>query len=205
MTTYNLSANIRGSNVSTTQNVTTTDTIVVTLSTHYTPIIETATNASVVASGSSSSTNSTVTYTITFNSTGAYTVVLYQSYGAKTYTLTGNVTGTVNYGHGLILFDASGNPRMSPLKRQPRIVGSTSGTGPGYSFTQTAGVPSDFNSPSPAEWAVVQLESGSNYFIEQGTTVGQFTIARADVRFGNSSYQTLSNGLETYKILILRY
>ena len=202
MTTYNLSANIRSSNVSQTQNVDTADTVVVTLSTHYTPIIETATNASVVASGSSSSTNSTVTYTITFQSAGAYTVVLHQSYYNKRYTLTGNVTGTVNYGHGLILFDASGNPRMSPLKRQPRIVGATSGTGPGYSFTKYY---TGFNSPSPAEWAAVQLESGSNYYIEQGTTVGQFTISRADVRFGNGTYQTLSNGLETYKILILRY
>lgn len=205
MTTYNLSANTRSSNVSQTQNVDTADTVVVTLSTHYTPSVQTATNATVSISGAASTTNSTVTYTITFNQTGAYTVVLYQSYGAKTYTLTGTVTGTVNYGHGLILFDASGNPRMSPLKRQPRIVSSISGTGPGYTFTQTVGVPSDFNSPSPAEWAAVQLESGSNYYIEQGTTVGGFTIARADVRFGNSSYQTLSNGLETYKILILRY
>ena len=83
MTTYNLSANIRGSNVSTTQNVTTTDTIVVTLSTHYTPIIETATNASVSVSGSSSSTNSTVTYTITFQEAGPYTIVLHQAYYNK--------------------------------------------------------------------------------------------------------------------------
>ena len=205
MTTYNLSANTRSSNVSQTQNVDTADTVVVTLSTHYTPSVQTATNATVSTSGAASNPNSTVTYTITFNQTGAYTVVLYQGYGAKTYTLTGNVTGTVNYGHGLILFDASGNPRMSPLKRQPRIVSSISGTGPEHSFTQTVGVPSDFNSPSPAEWAAVQLESGSNYYIEQGTTVGQFTIARADVRTNNSTNQTLSLGLETYKILILRY
>ena len=202
MTTYNLSANIRGSNVSTTQNVTTTDTIVVTLSTHYTPIIETATNASVVASGSSSSTNSTVTYTITFQSAGAYTVVLHQSYYNKRYTLTGTASGATNYEYGLLLNDASGNPRMSPLKRQPRIVGSISGTGPGSSFTQYY---TGFNSPSSAEWAAVQLQSGSNYYIDQGTTSGQFTIARADVRTSNGSYQTLSTGLETYKILILRY
>ena len=202
MTTYNLSANIRGSNVSTTQNVNTTDTVVVTLSTHYTPIIETATNASVVASGSSSSTNSTVTYTITFQSAGAYTVVLHQSYYNKRYTLTGTASGATNYEYGLLLNDASGNPRMSPLKRQPRIVGSISGTGNGSSFYQYY---TGFNSPSSAEWAAVQLESGSNYYIEQGTTSGRFTIARADVRTSNSSYQTLSTGLETYKILILRY
>jgi len=202
MTTYNLSANIRGSNVSTTQNVNTTDTVVVTLSTHYTPIIETATNASVSVSGSSSSTNSTVTYTITFQSAGAYTVVLHQSYYNKRYTLTGTASGATNYEYGLLLNDASGNPRMSPLKRQPRIVGSISGTGNGSSFYQYY---TGFNSPSSAEWAAVQLESGSNYYIEQGTTSGRFTIARADVRTSNSSYQTLSTGLETYKILILRY
>jgi hypothetical protein len=201
MTTYNLSANIRNSNVSQTQNVDTADTVVVTLSTHYTPTI-TATNASVSSSGSGSSSNSTITYTITFSQTGAYSVVLYQGYAGKTYTLTGTATGTTNYGHGLILFDASGNPRLSPLKRQPRIVGSIGGLGPGSSFTQYY---TGFNSPSSAEWAAVQLQSGSNYYVEQGTTSGRFTIARADVRTSNSSYQTLSNGLETYKILILRY
>jgi len=203
MTTYNLSANIRGSNVSATQNVATTDTVVVVLSTHYTPSVETATNASVTISGGSSSTNSTVTYTITFQEAGPYTIVLHQGYYNKRYTLTGAATGATNYKeNGFLLNDANGNPRMSPLKRQPRIVGSISGTGNGSSFTQYY---TGFNSPSSAEWAAVQLESGSNYYIDQGTTSGQFTIARADVRTSNSSYQTLSTGLETYKILILRY
>jgi hypothetical protein len=196
MTTYNLSANIRSSDVSATQAVATTDTVVVVLSTHYTPTVETARNASVTVSGASSSTNSTVTYTITFQEAGPYTIVLHQAYYNKRYTLTGTATGATNYKeYGFLLNDANGNPRMSPLKRQPRIVGSISGTG--Y-YT-------GFNSPSSAEWAAVQLQSGSNYYIDQGTTSGQFTVARADVRTNNSSYQTLSTGLETYKILILRY
>lgn len=203
MTTYNLSANIRSSDVSVTQNVATTDTVVVVLSTHYTPSVETATNAAVSISGSSSSTNSTVTYTITFQEPGPYNVVLHQAYFNKRYTLTGTASGAVNYSQpNMLINDASGNPRMSPLKRQPRIVGAISGTGNGSSFTQYY---TGFNSPSSAEWAAVQLQSGSNYYIEQGTTSGQFTIARADVRTSNSSYQTLSTGLETYKILILRY
>ena len=79
----------------------------------------------------SSSTNSTVTYTITFQEAGPYTIVLHQGYYNKRYTLTGAATGATNYKeHGLLLNDANGNPRMSPLKRQPRIVGSISGTGP---------------------------------------------------------------------------
>jgi len=198
-----LSANIRSTDVSVTQNVSTTDVIMLTLNTSFTPTPETARNVNSLTLNSSTSFNAVIRYKITFQEPGPYTLVLLQSFQSKRYTLTGTVSGPINYNgqYGMLLNDASGNPRMSPLRRQPRVVGSISGTGNGSSFTQSF---TDFNTPSPAEWAAVQLQSGSNYYIEQGTTAGQFTIARADVRTSNTSYQTLTPGLETYKILILR-
>lgn len=204
MTTYNKSANIRTADVSQTQNVATTDTVRVTLSTHYTPNVETASNATVtyVSGSGSSSTNSTITWDITFQAAGSYQVVLHQGYYNKRYTLTGTATGAANYGHGILLNDASGNPRMSPLKRQPRIVGVVSGTSTASSFYRYF---TGFNSPSAAEWSVINIEPGSNFSVTQGTTSGQFTVVRGDIRTGNSSYQTLNLGNNAYKFIILRY
>lgn len=203
MTTYTKSANIRTANVSQTQNVNTSDTVRVTLSTHYTPTVETNSNATVsqVSSSGGSGTNSTVVWDITFIAAGSYTVVLHQGYFNKRYTLTGTATGATNYGYGLQVYDASGNPRMGVFKRQPRIVGLISGTGGGSSFNVNY---TGFNSPSPAEWAAVSIEPGSNYFVTQGTSTGSFELTRADFRTSNSSYQVLS-GNEDYRVLILRY
>lgn len=203
MTTYNKSANIRTANVSQTQNVNTTDTVRVTLSTHYTPNVETSDNATVtyVSGTNPSSTNSTITWDITFIQAGTYEVVLHQAYFNKRYTLTGTATGATNYGYGLQVYDASGTPRMGVLKRQPRIVGFISGTGGGSTFNQYF---SGFNQPSSAEWTAVSVEPGSNYFVTQGTTNNYFEATRADVRTTNSSYQVLT-GNESYKFIILRY
>lgn len=201
MTTYNLSANIQNTNVSQSQNTATVDTVVTTLTTRYTPTVTASQNCTAVITGGGSSSSTTAYLTVTFGEAGAYSVTVYQGYYAKTYTLTGTTSGAANYGYGMNILDASGNVRMSTLKRQPRVVGFLSGSSTSSgSFTRYY---TGFNTPSAGEWHAVNVEPNSNYFVTQGTSSGSFLITRGDVRSSNASYQVLS-GSNSYRIMILR-
>ena len=115
--TYSLSANIRSTSVTATQNCVAGDNLVTTVLTGYTPNVSTLTNctASIVVSNGSSAFSSTV-FTVVPTSAGAYSARLYQPYQGKEYVLSGTanaaaVSGTSGSGTGFGFeqFDISGN------------------------------------------------------------------------------------------------
>ena len=108
MTTYNLSANIRSSSASATQNVVVGDLVVVSILGGYTPSIGTLVNcsASIAVSNGSSASSSTV-FTVNPTSSGTYSAVLNQPYQARTYTLSGTATANTSSTYGFQQFDAS--------------------------------------------------------------------------------------------------
>ena len=148
---------------------------------------------------------STTTVTVTFFAAGSYSLVLHQSYFNRTYTLTGTASGSTNYGYGLHVYDANGNIRMDMSRRQPRIVGFISGTGPGSGFDANfTGYNGSSSDNRADEWYALSLEPNSNYYVEDsGTLFGKVEIERADVRSQNSSYQVLF-GEEDYRMVIIR-
>ena len=94
MTTYNLTANTTSSNDSDVQNVEQADTVIVSITAAWGMTVQSSSNCSVTLSGGGSN-PVTITATVTFSNTGSYSVVLYQSFGGRTYTLTGTVSATV--------------------------------------------------------------------------------------------------------------
>jgi len=202
MTTYNLSANITNVNASATQNVGTGDTINLSLTVRYGAVVQSRNNIGTATTNSGGGSNpTTLNITITFYAAGPYSIVYYQSYYGRTYTLTGTATGATNYGYGLHVYDSSGNIRMNMQNRQPRLSGFISGTGTGSTFNQYI---ANYNTTGRAdEFAAFQLAPNSNYYVVDNGTANQITITRADVRTSNSSYQVLS-GSEDYRILIVR-
>jgi len=203
MTTHNLSANIRNGNVSATQNVGTGDTINLSLTVRYGAVVQSRNNIGTASTNSGGGSDpTTLGISITFYAAGAYSIVYYQSFYGRTYTLTGTATGATNYGYGLHVYDSSGNIRMNMQNRQPRLSGFISGTGTGSTFNQTI---SGYNATGRAdEFAAFQLAPNSNYYVTDNGTANQIEITRAEVRTQpNSSYQLLS-GSEDYRILIVR-
>lgn len=202
-TAINMSINTRSSSTSQTQNVTTSQDIVVAATFDFGHQIITS-NCEVVrvAGSSGGSTNKTCEYNIRFTDAGDYRVVFYQAYFNRAAVISGTVSGSqVLKGFGLTVNDANGKTRMSILDRQPRVVGSVSGTGSNNNFLITF---SGYNNPL-GEWLAVQTESGSNYSVDDSdTTVNKIRMQRADVRTTNNSYQVLS-GSEDYRVIILRF
>lgn len=112
MTTYNLTGNIRSGNDSDVQNVTVGDTIVSVVLTNYGPSVGATTNCAAsrtIVNGSSS--NSTTTFTVVPSAAGAFSAVLNQGYGSRTYTITGTASASGGGGsaYGFQVFDSSGN------------------------------------------------------------------------------------------------
>jgi hypothetical protein len=202
MTTYNLSANIRNGNASATQNVGTGDTINLSLTVRYGAVVQSRSNIGTATTNSGGGSDpTTLSITITFYAAGAYSIVYYQSYFGRTYTLTGTATGATNFGYGAHVYDASGNIRMNMQNRQPRLFGFISGTGTGSSFNQS--VPGYNTTGRTDEFAAFQLAPNSNYFVTDNGTANQIEITRADVRTSSASFQVLG-GSEDYRILIVR-
>tara|TARA_R110000822_G_scaffold100995_1_gene226982 strand:+ start:584 stop:1678 length:1095 start_codon:yes stop_codon:yes gene_type:complete len=114
--TYSLSANIRSTSVTATQNCVAGDNLVTTVLTAYTPNVSTLTNctASIAVSNGSSASSSTV-FTVVPTSAGAYSARLYQPYQAEEYVLSGTANAAASggsggsSGFGFQQFDSAGN------------------------------------------------------------------------------------------------
>ena len=202
-TAINMSIDTRSSDSSQTQNVTTSQDIIVAADFNLGHQIITS-NCEVVriAGSSGGSTNVSCEYNIRFTDAGDYRVVFYQGYFNRAAVISGSVSGNqVTKGYGLTVNDANGKTRMSILDRQPRVVGSLTGTGSGSSFYTFF---SGYNNPA-GEWLAVQTESGSNYSVDlSDTTQSYIRLKRADVRTDNFSYQVFS-GSEDYRVIVMRF
>ena len=178
------------------------DTINLSLTVRYGAVVQSRSNIGTATTNSGGGSDpATLSITITFYAAGAYSIVYYQSYFGRTYTLTWTATGATNFGYGAHVYDASGNIRMNMQNRQPRLFGFISGTGTGSSFNQS--VPGYNTTGRTDEFAAFQLAPNSNYFVTDNGTANQIEITRADVRTSSASFQVLG-GSEDYRILIVR-
>ena len=141
MTTYNLSANTTSSNDSDTQNVEQADTVIVSITAAYGLTVQSSSNcsASVVGGGSNPV---TVTLTVTFSNTGSYSVVLYQSFGGRTYTLTGTVSATVTITAPTISSVTNDNAKAANVTATVNLSANGSGGTLKYAQTTSNSVPS---------------------------------------------------------------
>ena len=127
MTTYTHTGDIRTSNDSDTQNGVTTDTVSVTINTRYGATIQSSFNCQAyISSSNGSSYSSTHALTVTFSNTGNYSVVVSQSFGSRTYTLSGTTSTPPAY--GVEIFDTSGTKVLSITDRVNRFVANGSFT-----------------------------------------------------------------------------
>ena len=142
MTTYNLTANTTSSNDSDTQNVETPDTVVVAITAAYGLSVQSSSNcsASVVGGGSNPT---TVNLTVTFSSTGSYSVVMFQSFGGRTYTLTGTASAPVTITAPVISSITNNNAKAANVTATVNLSSNGSGgTGLKYAQTTSNSVPS---------------------------------------------------------------
>ena len=141
MTTYNLSANTTSSNDSDTQNVEQADTVIVSITAAWGLTVQSSSNCSAVAAGGGSN-PTTITLTVTFSNTGSYSVVLYQSFGGRTYTLTGTVSPTVTITAPTISSVTNNNPKAANVTATVNLSANGSGGTLKYAQTTSNSVPS---------------------------------------------------------------
>ena len=143
MTTFNLSANTTSSNDSDTQNVQQADTVVVSITASYGLTLQSSSNCSTSIVGGGGN-PTTITLTVSFSNTGSYSVVLYQSFGGRTYTLTGTVSsgGTPTIVAPTISSVTSDNAKSPNVTATVNLSANGSGGTLKYAQTTSNSVPS---------------------------------------------------------------
>ena len=141
MTTYTHTGNTTSSNDSDTQNVDTVDTVVATVTARFGLVVQSTSNcsASVVGGGSFTS---TITCTVNSFSAGSYSVVFYQSYGAKTYTLTGTATAPITITAPVISSISNNNAKAANVTATVNLSSNGSGGTLRYAQSTSNSVPS---------------------------------------------------------------
>ncbi len=142
MATINISADIRSGNVTQTQNVEQGDTVIVALTINYGIQLQSSSNCSGSHSGGGSS-NITVTVTITnFTGTGTYSIVYYQAYQGRTYTLNGSVSAPTTITPPVISSVVHNDSYSANVTATVNLSSNGSGGTLKYAQTTTNSVPS---------------------------------------------------------------
>lgn len=142
MATINISADIRSGNVTQTQNVEQGDTVVVALTINYGIQLQSFSNCSGSHSGGGSS-NIVATVTITnFTGTGTYSIVYYQAYQGRTYTLSGSVSAPTTITPPVISSVVDNNSYSANVSVTVNLSSNGSGGTLKYAQTTTNSVPS---------------------------------------------------------------
>lgn len=135
MATINISADIRSGNVTQSQNVEQGDTVIVSLTINYGIQLQSSSNCSGSHSGGGGS-NVVATITITnFTGTGTYSIVYYQAYQGRTYTLSGSVSVPVTITAPVISAVTSNNPYSANVTTT--VTTSSNGSGGTLKFAKT--------------------------------------------------------------------
>ena len=209
MANYTYSANIGvsggGSEHNLNRNVTTTDTLTITLSCNYSAQVLQLSNARVVSNIASpgGSFNTTATIVISFVKGGTYKVGIKNAINNRHFFISGSASGATQYtdqGYGLQIYNSSGDLRLDFSKRQPRYVGFVNGSGAMFATGYYEPV---YGWQSNGEWFACNTKSQSNWYVTGASnSTGPF-IQRNETRSSNSSYQIFL-GSEDYSLLILR-
>lgn len=142
MATINISADIRSGNVTQTQNVEQGDTVIVALTINYGIQLQSSSNCSGSHSGGGSS-NITVNVTVTnFTGTGTYSIVYYQAYQGRTYTLNGSVSAPTTITPPVISSVVHNNAYSANVTTTVNLSSNGSGGTLKYAQTTTNSVPS---------------------------------------------------------------
>ncbi len=214
MANYSYSVDIRyntGSTSTITRNVSTVDTITLTISANYGVEQKQLSNCYVKSFTSSSSSSSTLTYVIAFIKPGPYRIGLLNNYygSKKLVFVEGTATGSTQEvvtdltKYGLQVWDANGDLRVDISKRTPRFYSFVTGTGNNNNTIQefVSGWENQNNS-NLQQFFAVNLYPTSNYSVDGDYNYG-FVLSRADVRTTNSSYQIFA-GSEEYSVLVIK-
>ena len=184
MTTYTHTGNTTSSNDSDTQNVDTVDTVVATVTARYGLVVQSTSNcsASVVGGGSYTS---TITCTVNSFSAGSYSVVFYQSYGAKTYTLTGTATAPITITAPVISSISHNNANAASVTATVSLSSNGGGGTLRYAQSTSNSVPSSgwqasasFTHPRNATryyWASQSQNTAGSFDGHSGLAVGYST------------------------------
>lgn len=187
MATINLSADIRSGNVTQSQNVEQGDTVIVALTINYGVQLQSSSNCSGAQSGSGGSLNTTVTVTVdSFTGTGTYSIVYYQSYQGRTYTLNGSVSAPTTITPPVISSVTHNNSYSANVTTTVNLSSNGAGGTLKYAQTTTNSVPSSgwqtsniFVSSHPRDttrryWAS-QDEDTAGAYDGENLTVGYIT------------------------------
>ena len=215
MANYSYSHDLRyntGATGTITRNVSTADTITLTIDSNYGIEEKQLSNCYVRSiGGSGSSNNSTLIYVIAFIKSGPYRIGLLNNYygSKKLLFVEGTASGSTQEvviseaKYGLQVWDANGDLRVDYSKRTPRFYTFVTGTGNNSSSIQeyVSGWENQNNS-NLQQFFAVNLYPTSNYSVDGDYNYG-FILKRADVRTTNSSFQIFA-GSEEYSCLVIK-
>lgn len=215
MANYSYSHDLRyntGATGTITRNVSTGDTITLTINSNYGLEEKQLSNCYVRSvSGNGGSNTSTLIYTLAFTKSGPYKIGLLNNYYGqkKLLFVEGTASGatqemvTDDAAYGLQVWDANGDLRVDYSKRTPRFYTFVTGTGNNNTtITEYVDGWENQNNSTLQQYFAVNLYPTSNYSVDGGYTNG-FILSRADVRTTNNSYQIFA-GSEEYSVLVIK-